>query len=62
MAAEVDYDWKLRLRLAENGIYKASELRPLLAERGVRLSEQPNLAADHRKTRAPEPSCLGDPL
>lgn len=39
MAAEVDYEWKLRLRLAENGIYKASELRPLLAERGVRLSD-----------------------
>ncbi len=39
MPAEVDYVWNLRLRLAEKGIYKATELRPLLAERGVRLSD-----------------------
>ncbi len=36
---DVDYDWNLRLRLAEKGIYKAGELRPGLAERGVRLSD-----------------------
>jgi Cro/C1-type HTH DNA-binding domain len=34
---DVDYDWNLRLRLAEKGIYEAGELRPGLAERGVRL-------------------------
>ena len=39
MAVEVDYEWNLRLRLAEHGVYKASELRPLLAERGIRLSD-----------------------
>ena len=37
--SEVDYDWNLRLRLAEKGIYKAAELRPRLAERGIRLSD-----------------------
>lgn len=26
--SDVDYDWNLRLRLAEKGIYKAAELRP----------------------------------
>jgi DNA-binding Xre family transcriptional regulator len=39
MAADVDYDWNLRIRLAEHGIYKSSELRPLLAEHGIRLSD-----------------------
>ncbi len=39
MAADVDYDWNLRIRLAEHGIYKAAELRPLLAEHGIRLSD-----------------------
>lgn len=37
--ADVDYDWNLRIRLAEHGIYKSTELRPLLAERGVKLSD-----------------------
>jgi DNA-binding Xre family transcriptional regulator len=36
---EVNYDWNLRLRLAEKGIYKAAELRPHLAEHGIRLSD-----------------------
>jgi DNA-binding Xre family transcriptional regulator len=39
MPAEVDYEWNLRLRLAEKGIYKSTQLRPLLAERGIRLSD-----------------------
>jgi DNA-binding Xre family transcriptional regulator len=34
----VDYEWNLRLRLAEKGIYKAAELA-YLAEHGVRLSD-----------------------
>jgi DNA-binding Xre family transcriptional regulator len=39
MASRVDYEWRLRLLLAERGVFQASELTPLLAERGVRLSE-----------------------
>lgn len=39
MPADVDYDWNLRLRLAEHGIYKSTDLRPLLAQRGVQLSD-----------------------
>lgn len=35
----VDYQWRLRLLLAERGIFQTSELAPLLAERGVRLSD-----------------------
>jgi DNA-binding Xre family transcriptional regulator len=34
----VDYVWRLRLLLAQRGIYSAAELTPLLAEHGVRLS------------------------
>jgi DNA-binding Xre family transcriptional regulator len=33
-----DYEWRLRLLLAERGIWSHSDLVPLLAERGVRLS------------------------
>jgi DNA-binding Xre family transcriptional regulator len=36
--AEFDYEWRLRILLAERGIWSHSELIPLLAERGVRLS------------------------
>jgi DNA-binding Xre family transcriptional regulator len=39
MAQLVDYEWRLRLLLAERGIFKAIELRPLLAEHGISLSE-----------------------
>ena len=35
---EFDYEWRLRMLLAERGIWSHSELIPLLAERGVRLS------------------------
>jgi DNA-binding Xre family transcriptional regulator len=37
--ARLDYEWRLRQLLAERGIYSSAELTPLLAERGVRLSE-----------------------
>ena len=39
MAQLIDYEWRLRLLLAERGIFKAIELRPLLAEHGISLSE-----------------------
>lgn len=39
MGGAVDYEWRLRLLLAEHGVFQASELTPLLAERGVRLSD-----------------------
>jgi len=35
----MDYEWRLRVTLAERGIFKATELRPLLAERGIELSD-----------------------
>jgi DNA-binding Xre family transcriptional regulator len=35
---EFDYEWRLRMLLAERGIWSHGELVPLLAERGVRLS------------------------
>ena len=39
MSGGVGYEWNLRLRLAEKGIYKAAELQPHLAEHGIRLSD-----------------------
>jgi DNA-binding Xre family transcriptional regulator len=35
----VDYEWRLRLLMAERGMFKASDLRPRLAEHDVRLSD-----------------------
>lgn len=40
MAKAMGYVWNLRLRMAEHGLYQTSELVPLLAERGVRLSRE----------------------
>src|SRR5215208_2761885 len=34
------YQWQLRLRMAEKGMYATSDLVPLLAERGVHLSRE----------------------
>lgn len=34
------FEWHLRRKLAERGIYKTTELVPLLAEQGVRLSRE----------------------
>jgi DNA-binding Xre family transcriptional regulator len=34
----VDYRWRLRERMAQHGIFSASELAPHLAARGVKLS------------------------
>ncbi len=32
------YQWQLRIRMAERGMYATTDLTPLLAERGVALS------------------------
>jgi DNA-binding Xre family transcriptional regulator len=37
---KMGYEWRLRLRMAEKGIYATSDLVPLLAERGVHLSRE----------------------
>lgn len=34
------FEWHLRLKLAEQHIYKTTDLGPLLAEHGVRLSRE----------------------
>lgn len=34
------FDWHLRRKLAERGIYKTTELVPLLADQGVKLSRE----------------------
>src|ERR1035437_506328 len=39
MAGELDYEWRLRLRLAERGIFNSKPLVAPLAERGIRLSD-----------------------
>jgi len=35
----VDYEWRLRVLMAERGMFKATELAPRLAEHGVSLSD-----------------------
>lgn len=35
----VDYEWRLRLLMAEHGMFKANDLGPRLAEHGIRLSD-----------------------
>jgi DNA-binding Xre family transcriptional regulator len=35
----VDYEWRLRVLMAEQGMFKATDLGPRLAEHGVRLSD-----------------------
>jgi DNA-binding Xre family transcriptional regulator len=39
MPRELDYEWRLRLRLAERGIFNSKPLVALLAEHGIRLSD-----------------------
>jgi len=35
----IDYEWRLRVLMAEQGMFKATDLTPRLAEHGVRLSD-----------------------
>jgi DNA-binding Xre family transcriptional regulator len=35
----VDYEWRLRVLMAENGMFKAIDLTPRLAEHGIQLSD-----------------------
>jgi hypothetical protein len=39
MARELDYEWRLRLRMAERGVFTSKPLVGLLAEHGIALSE-----------------------
>jgi DNA-binding Xre family transcriptional regulator len=39
MAKELDYEWRLRILLAEKGIFSSKPLVALLAEHGIRLSD-----------------------
>lgn len=40
MTVKVGYHWHLRRLMAERGLFATTELRSLLAERGVRLSRE----------------------
>lgn len=35
----VEYEWRLRVLMAENGMFKATDLMPRLREHGIRLSD-----------------------
>lgn len=35
----MDYEWRLRLMMAQAGMFKATDLTPRLAEHGIALSE-----------------------
>ncbi|QFZ73982.1 helix-turn-helix domain-containing protein [Streptomyces fagopyri] len=38
MTAKLDYQWHLRELMAQRGMFSTTDLRPLLAERGIDLS------------------------
>jgi DNA-binding Xre family transcriptional regulator len=38
VSKKMNYRWLLRERMAEHGLWKTTELAPLLAERGIHLS------------------------
>ncbi|MEU0567939.1 helix-turn-helix transcriptional regulator [Nonomuraea sp. NPDC005983] len=38
MMAKLDYTWRLRETMAEQGMFTTAALQPMLAERGVKLS------------------------
>ena len=40
MGSKLGIEWRLRLRMAEKGMFATSDLVPLLAERGVHLSRE----------------------
>lgn len=40
MILKMSYQWHLRQKMAERGMFQTSELGPLLAERGVHLSRE----------------------
>jgi DNA-binding Xre family transcriptional regulator len=40
MIRKMGYEWHLRQKMAEHGMFQTSELGPLLAERGVHLSRE----------------------
>jgi DNA-binding Xre family transcriptional regulator len=39
MTGKLDYTWKLREVMATRGLFQTTHLRPLLAERGIALSD-----------------------
>jgi DNA-binding Xre family transcriptional regulator len=39
VTAKLDYTWKLREVMATRGLFQTTQLRPRLAERGIRLSD-----------------------
>jgi DNA-binding Xre family transcriptional regulator len=56
MTVKMGYHWLLRERMADHGIWKTTELVPLLADRGVHLSA----SQVHRlATQPPERLSLG---
>ena len=38
MTAKLDYQWRLRKVMADRGLFSTTDLRPMLAQRGVHLS------------------------
>ncbi|GAA1952762.1 helix-turn-helix transcriptional regulator [Catenulispora subtropica] len=38
MTAKLDYRWRLREVMAQRGMFSTTDLRPLLADRGIELS------------------------
>lgn len=37
---QLDYDWNLRIKMAEHGMFSTTDLHPHLADRGITLSRE----------------------
>ena len=55
MVRTIGYRWHLRRLMAEKDMYATTQLRPLLAERGVVAVPRAGLPAGHRGPGAAEP-------
>jgi len=55
MSGKAGYGWHLRRLMAERGLFATTELRPLLAERGVVLSREQVCRLVVRTPGAPQP-------
>ena len=62
MRVKVSYRWHLRQLMAARGMFATSDLVPLLASRGVKLSQRAGLSAGGPHPRAAEPDHSGRPV
>jgi hypothetical protein len=58
----VDYEWRLRVLMAEHGMFRAIDLAPRLAEHGILLSDSQVWRLVTRQAGAAEPAVDDGPV